>query len=139
SLVKSVLAPNLEQLARGRELSLYDLGSAAAPGSEGTARSRKLDDIKPTLAVSPLGDALQGVLAAHRGQPMAGVILATDGRSNTGEDPLRAAQAAVRQNIPLFLIAAGADEGPRNVRVAELDASPVVFVRDPMQLAVVVE
>ena len=80
-----------------------------------------------------------GVLAAHRGQPVAGLVLATDGRSNTGEDPLRAPKAAVRQNIPIFAIAAGAGEGPRNVRLAEVEASPVVFVRDPMTLAVVVE
>ena len=79
------------------------------------------------------------MLAAHRGQPVAGVILATDGRSNTGEDPLRAVEAAARQNIPIFSIAAGADEGPRNIRLAEIEVSPVVFVRDPMMLAVVVE
>ncbi len=89
--------------------------------------------------MSPLGDALHGVLAAHRGQPVAGVILATDGRSNTGEEPLRAVEAAARQNIPIFSIAAGADEGPRNIRLAEIEVSPVVFVRDPMMLAVVVE
>src|SRR5262249_46884043 len=74
-----------------------------------------------------------------RGQPVAGVIVASDGRSNTGEDPLRAAEAAVRQNIPIFAIAAGADEGPRNIRLAEIEVSPVVFVRDPLQLGVVVE
>ena len=79
------------------------------------------------------------MLASHRGQPVAGLVLATDGRSNTGEDPLRAVEAAVRQNIPIYAIAAGADEGPRNVRLAEIEASPVVFARDPMTLAVVVE
>jgi hypothetical protein len=139
SLVKSVLLPHLEALSRGRELSVYDLGPAASQGADSAAQARKLEGIRPTRAVSPLGDALGGVLAAHRGQPVSGVIMATDGQSNTGEDPLRVAEAAVRQNIPLYLIAAGADEGPRNVRVAELDASPVVFVRDPMMLAVVVE
>ncbi len=44
----------------------------------------------------------EGVLASHRGQPVAGLVLATDGRSNTGEDPLRAVEAAVRQNIPIY-------------------------------------
>jgi len=139
SLVKAVLGPNLEALGRGRDLFLYDLESAARPGPGESARTRTLDQIKPNRAVSPLGDALHGVLAAHRGQPVAGVILATDGRSNTGEDPLRAVEAAIRQNIPIFAIAAGADEGPRNVRLAEIEVSPVVFVRDPMMLAVVVE
>jgi hypothetical protein len=138
-LVQTVLGAQLEALARGRTLSTYDLESAARPGSGESARSRKLDDMKPTRPVSPLGDALHGVLAAHRGQPVAGVILATDGRSNTGEEPLRAVEAAARRNIPLFLIAAGADEGPRNIRLAEIEVSPVVFARDPMTLAVVVE
>ena len=85
--------------------------------------------------IRPWATRLHGVLAAHRGQPVAGVILATDGRSNTGEDPLRAVEAAARQNIPIFSIAAGGDEGPRNIRLAEIEVSPVVFVRDPMMLA----
>jgi hypothetical protein len=138
-LVKNVLRPNLEALARGRELFLHDLETAARPGSGKAAKARSLDEIEPKRPVSPVGDALLGVLAAHRGQPVAGVILATDGRSNTGEDPLRAAEMAARQNVPIFVIAAGADEGPRNVRLAEIEASPVVFVRDPMTLAAVVE
>jgi hypothetical protein len=138
-LVKAVLGPNIEALARGRELFIYNLESAAQPGGGATARTRKLEDFQPNRPYSPLGDALHGVLGAHRGQPVAGVILATDGRSNTGEDPLRTVLAAARQNIPIFSIAAGGDEGPRNIRLAEIDVSPVVFVRDPMTLSVVVE
>ncbi len=139
NLVKNALRGNLEALARGRELFLYDLESAARPGSGESARARTLDDIQPNRPISPLGDALHGVLAGHRGQPVAGVVIASDGRSNTGEEPLRALEAAVRQNIPIYAIAAGAAEGPRNVRLAEVEASPVVFVRDPMTIAVVVE
>jgi hypothetical protein len=138
-LVKTVLGPSLEALARGRELFVYDLESAARPGAGTSARSRKLESLQANRPISPLGDALQGVLAAHRGQPVAGVILATDGRSNTGEDPLRVVETPARQNIPIFAIAAGADEGPRNVRLADIEVSPVVFVRDPMTLAAVVE
>jgi hypothetical protein len=70
---------------------------------------------------------------------VAGLILATDGRSNTGEDPIRVVEAAARAKIPVFPIAAGAEEGPRNVRLAEIEVSPVVFAQDPMMLAVVVE
>ncbi len=137
NLVKSALKPRLDALGRGRELSVHDLESAARVGP--SAKAQTLDDIKPNRPISPLGDALQGVLTAQRGQPMAGVIVATDGRSNAGEDPLRAVESAARQNVPLFLIAAGADEGPRNVRLAEIEASEVVFVRDPMMIGVVVE
>jgi hypothetical protein len=138
-LVKKVLNPQVEALARGRELYVYDLGTAAQPGAGTKARERPLDQVKAGRPVSPLGDALHGVLAAHRGQPVAGVILVSDGRSNTGEDPIRAVESAARLDVPVFSIAAGADEGPRNIRLAEIEASPVVFVRDPMTLSVVVE
>jgi hypothetical protein len=145
-LVKKVFGAQLERLRRGRELFVYDLESAAHPAAGPAARPRTLEEIQQTLEniqpkrpISPLGDALAGVLAAHRGQPVAGLVIATDGRSNTGEDPLRAIEAARRQNIPVYAIAAGGDEGPRNVRLAEIEVSPVVFVRDPMMLAVVVE
>jgi len=138
-LVKAALAPHLEALGIGREVFLYDLESAARTGTAGPARTRRLDQIEPKRSVSPLGDALRGVLAAHRGRPVAGVVLVTDGRSNAGEDPIRVAEAAVRLGIPIFPVAAGAEEGPRNVRLAEIEASPVVFARDPMTLAVVVE
>jgi hypothetical protein len=136
-LVKSALGRNLEKLGRGRELFLYDLESASK--TVGRSRTRKLEDLKPNRGVSPLGDALRDALALHRGRPVAGVVMVTDGRSNAGEDPLRAAEVATRQGIPVYLVAAGADEGPRNVRLAEIEASPVVFARDPMTLGVVVE
>ena len=138
-LVKKALAPQMEALGRGRDVFLYDLGSAARTGTAGPARAKRLDEIRPERSVSPLGDALRGVLAAHRGRPVAGVVLVSDGRSNAGEDPMRVAEAVVRLGIPIFPVAAGAEEGPRNVRLAEVEADPVVFARDPMTLAVVVE
>ncbi len=138
-LVKAALGPHLDALGRGRDVFLYDLESAARTGTAGPARTQQLDEIQPKRSVSPLGDALRGALAAHRGRPVAGIVLVTDGRSNAGEDPIRVAEAAVRLGIPIYPIAAGAEEGPRNVRLAEIEASPVVFARDPMTLGVVVE
>ena len=138
-LVRRALDPELPKLKNGRELYVYDLDSAAKPGDAGAAKDRALAKIEPKRSVSPLGDALRGVLAAHRGRPMAGVVLVTDGRANAGEDPLKVAEVAARLNVPIYAVAAGGEEGPRNVRVAEVEASPVVFARDPMTLGVVVE
>jgi hypothetical protein len=138
-LARAALGPNLKDLARGRAVSIDDLQTATQGGSAPSGKARTLEDLKSGRPVSPLGDALRGALATHRGQPMAGIVLVSDGRSNTGEDPLRAAEIAARQGIPIFTVAAGADEGPRNVRLADVEASPVVFARDPMTLAVVVE
>jgi hypothetical protein len=138
-LVKTALPPHLEALAKGREVFVYDLDSAAKTGLTASSKTRNLGEIQPGRSVSPLGDALRGVLAAHRGRPMAGVVVVSDGRSNAGEDPMRVAEVAARLNVPIYPVAAGAEEGPRNVRLAEVEASPVVFAKDPMTLAVVVE
>ncbi len=43
-LVKSLLTPQLEALARGREIYVYDLESAAQTGGGTAARTRKLED-----------------------------------------------------------------------------------------------
>ena len=129
----------MEALAKGREVFVYDLETASRTGLAGAAKGRKLEEIGPGRAVSPLGDAVRGVLSAHRGRPIAGVILATDGRSNAGEDPIRVAEAAARLGVPIFPVALGGDEGPRNVRLAEVEASPVAFAKDPMTLGVVIE
>jgi hypothetical protein len=138
-LVKTVLRPSIAALSRGRDLFVYDLQPAARPPTGNRSPEEALAAIQSRRPISPVGDALQAALSAHRGQPLAGVVVASDGRSNAGEDPLRAAEAAARQNVPIFVLAAGADEGPRNIRLAEIEVSPTAFVRDPMLLAVVLE
>ena len=124
-----------------RRCSLYDLESAVAGrrGRTGPARSRSTT-IKPKRPVSPLGDALAGRpggasrAAGRRGSCWPPTAARTPAKTRSAR-PRRPAGRTSRSSP----IAAGADEGPRNVRLAEVEASPVVFARDPMTLAVVVE
>jgi hypothetical protein len=128
-LARGALSAHLDDLAKGRDVAFYDLESASKAVTAGPARAKPLEEIQPRRSISPLGDALRGVLAVHRGRPVAGIVLVSDGRSNAGEDPLRVAESIARLNIPIFPIASGGEEGPRNVRVVEIMASPVVFLR----------
>ena len=138
-LAKRAISAHLDDLGKGRDVAFYDLESASKAVTAGPARAKPLEEIQPKRSISPLGDALRGVLAVHRGRPVAGIVLVTDGRSNAGEDPLRVAESLARLNIPIFPIASGGEEGPRNVRLVEIVASPVVFASDPMTLSVIVE
>ncbi|HEV3342821.1 MAG TPA: hypothetical protein VG125_20785 [Pirellulales bacterium] len=95
--------------------------------------------LKPTGAETAIGDAINDALTLHRGQPIAGILLVTDGRSNAGLDARTAAAAAGKAGVPVVSLAAGTPEGPRNVRLAGIEASPVVFLRDPADLSVLVE
>ncbi len=97
------------------------------------------EELRPIGRSTGLGDALKNALALHRGHPLAGVLLLTDGRSNTGEDPRKIAAQAGKLGAPIHVLAIATDEPPRNVRLVELATSPVVFVRDPIELAAIVE
>jgi lipocalin len=86
-----------------------------------------------------VGTAIKQVLAQYRGQPWAGILVVTDGQSNTGETLKKAAEAAAAEGVPVVSLAIGTPEGPRNAKLAKIDVSPVVFVRDPNQVHVLIE
>lgn len=134
-LAQRALADLLPRLAQGRELSGYGF-AADLQAVDDLAR---LNDLTPTGPATGVGDALARALAAHRGQPLAGVLLVTEGQSNTGDDPLQVAAQAGRDGVPIVTLAVGTEQGPRNVRVADIDAHSVVFVRDTTELSAIIE
>ncbi len=97
------------------------------------------DDAAAPRQATAVGDAMQQALALHRGEPLAGVLLLSDGQSNAGESPLRVAEQLGQMGVPVHVLAIGTEQGPRNARIASLEVAPLVFVRDDNSLTVVVE
>ena len=135
-------------LAEGRRVYVYPFDSKVTDKISGEQRnslqnqdvpSERLGQLKANGPATGLGDAIKQVLATHRGQPIAGIIVATDGQSNTGADPLRVANQAGKQGIGIYPLAVGTLQGPRDVRVVDLETSPVVFVNDPVEISVHIE
>jgi hypothetical protein len=123
------------ELAEGRELADY----AFATGVQPIENLEIAAELKPTGPGTAVGDAVKNALAQHRGQPLAGVLLVTDGQSNAGDDPVKVAEQAGKEGVPIVALAVGTAEGPRNVALADLEASPVVFVRDPIEIGVLID
>ena len=86
-----------------------------------------------------IGVAIRQAIAAYQGQPLAGIILVTDGQNNTGEAPAKAAEFAAASGVPIMSLAVGTTQGPRSAKITKLDVSPIVFVRDPNPLHVLIE
>ncbi len=134
-IARQALEPILKELAEGRELAIY--------GFDG--RATRVEGPDPLAALNPrgastaIGDALGQALAAHRGQPLAGVLIASDGQSNGGEDPRKTSQQAGRDGTMIHTLVVGSERGPSNVRLTDIEVSPVVFVRDPLQMSVLLE
>ncbi|MGC4031968.1 MAG: vWA domain-containing protein [Tepidisphaeraceae bacterium] len=104
----------------------------------------KTSTTKPTVdpalkASTAIGSSLRQAIAAYRGQPLAGVLLLTDGQSNAGEALAKAADFAAGEGVPIVSLAVGTPEGPRNATVTKIDVSPVVFIKDPNRLRVLIE
>ncbi|HEV7224947.1 MAG TPA: hypothetical protein VGN42_19745, partial [Pirellulales bacterium] len=136
---RRVVGEALDKLKQGREISIYGFDSQLKPLAAERNAVQDLDELRAEGAATGIGDALAGALAAHRGQPLAGILLATDGRSNSGADPRDVAAQAGKDDVPIVSLALGTLEGPRNARLADIEASPVIFIRDPVDISVLIE
>lgn len=92
----------------------------------------KLEAAGPATA---LGDAVREVLSRKRGQPLAGIIIATDGANNSGSVPLDAAALARQDGVPLYIYGVGIGS-PRDVIVGKVFAQEVAFVKDEVPVTV---
>jgi len=135
-LAKIAFAGIADDLADERLLSFYGFANKLEPLDD----RQGLEILQATGTLTNVGGGIRDALSAHRGQPLAGILLVTDGRSNAGDDPLKTAELAGKQGLPIHVLAVGTAEGPRNLKVVEdLDTSPVVFVHDPAEISVLFE
>jgi hypothetical protein len=81
-----------------------------------------------------LGSAIQYIVNRERSGPFAGLVLFTDGRSNSGVLPEVAIAAATNASISIYPVGIGSTLTPKNVQVAEIQAPPRVFPGDRFQV-----
>jgi hypothetical protein len=95
-----------------------------------------LNKLQPWAPITPIGDELRRAIARTRGQPLAGILLLTDGGNNAGSDPLMAAKAARQEGVPIYTYGVGISS-PKDIVVADLFAkSDVVFAKDEVPIGV---
>ncbi len=136
-LIDRVLDPAMfQKLASGTDRAVKVHAFAEQLSSGGDKAAEVPADQGRRTAV---GTAIRQALADYRGQALAGILLVTDGQSNAGPPPREAAEAAKAAGVPITVLAAGTPEGPRNARIIKLDASPVAFANDPIEMRAIVE
>ncbi len=85
--------------------------------------------------VTAMGDAVREVLNRKRGQPLAGVVLVTDGVNNSGSQPREMAALARQEDVPLYIYGVGITS-PRDIILQNLFAPDVTFVEDEVPVTV---
>ena len=138
-LIKSALRnPQLALLKRlGAEYDLrpFTFARGLNEVASGDSPSVWIDTLPSDGSSTALGDALRDVLARTRGQPLAGIFLATDGASNAGGAPALQAEAAGRAGVPLYIWGVGL-ASPRDIIVSSVYAEEIAFVDDKVAVTV---
>src|SRR4029077_3665257 len=94
-----------------------------------------VDRLEATAPATAVGGALRDVMNRKRGQPLAGVVLVTDGVNNSGSQPREAAALAAQEQVPLFIYGVGITS-PRDIILQTLFAPDVTFVKDEVPVTV---
>ena len=121
----------VESLKRDFNVETYLFGQTAAP-AEGPGW---LVDYRATSNVTAIGDAVREVLDRKRGQPLAGIVLVTDGGNNAGSPPEEAAEGASRDGVAIYPYGVGITS-PRDIIVSHLSAPEIAFAKDEMPVTV---
>ncbi|CAM3168908.1 VWA domain-containing protein [Rariglobus hedericola] len=130
------------QLNDRAELVFYTFGHDAtetpppASGTDGVAAAKAFFDALPANdQTTALGESLRQILDRHRGEPLAGVFVMTDGANNRGLAPSEAAVSARADGIPLFLYGVGVTE-PKDVALTSADAPRIAFLKERVNIRV---
>lgn len=88
-----------------------------------------IDAIKPDEPATGVGEALRQVLDQNRGQAVGGILLITDGASNSGLPPAEAARLAKEAGMPIFIYGIGVTS-PVDLVMREVTAPRLGFVKE---------
>lgn len=91
---------------------------------------------KPQAEQTRIGSAVDYVLQDTTGQPLAGIVLLSDGGQNMGEDPALSARRAADVKAPIYTVGFGDPTPPQDVAVTNLLADEVVRKGDEVVVSV---
>jgi len=111
------------KLAERFDLQLYHFDSQCEGIDLEKNETGKL--LQANGAFTDVGNALSTAINDWKGQPIAGVVLLTDGRNNTGGSPLDTVQFL---NAPIYPIGVGNPVAPKDVKLVKIEAPPVAYV-----------
>jgi len=129
----------LERLGKNNTVRLFTFNQELDPISgEGameipdTQRQRAFD------RVTALGSAVHEAVQRYAGQPIAAVVVISDGASNAGLEPLEVARRMKERGVPIYTIGIGVADPP-DVRIADVIAQETVFAQDRVPVTVRLE
>jgi len=127
---------------RGQVLANGAVNQTTPPPRDDISDDSKVEPASPPDAlvfgadepVTDIGQALQQAIDAQAGQPIAAIVVLSDGQFNKGISTETAARYARDRKLPIHAVGVGDPAGPRNVAVTAIEAPQNVFVNDPFKI-----
>ena len=94
-----------------------------------------VERLEASASSTAIGDAVREAMNRKRGQPLAGIVLVTDGVNNSGSQPRDAAALARSEGVPLYIYGVGITR-PRDIILQNLFAPDVTFAKDEVPVTV---
>lgn len=114
----------------------FGFGERLRPAEgKGETAPEALLKMEPTDKVTRLGSAIQEAVDRSAGEPIAAVVVLTDGISNDGLEPMGVAQRLGERGVPVFPIGLGLPDPP-DVRLRSLIVPGTVFHKDRVPVRV---
>ena len=124
----------LDRLKKSYDVEFFDFDRTVVPASEEQALKQPAPDDDSRQATA-IGDAVREVINRERGQPVAGMVVVTDGGNNSGSEPIEAAHVAGQDKMPLFIYGVGITS-PRDIIVDGVFTPDVAFIKDEVPVTV---
>ncbi len=166
--IQQVLAktPLIEQLRKQHEVSIFTFDSrlegphrvyplATATAESGGANAKTpvvaaidlkpetpldwAETVRPRGLETRLGESLAELFRQSAGRTLSGIVVVTDGASNSGIDPVTAHDRAVATTTRLITVGTGTTQQPVNLAIAEVASPTDVAINDPYEIKVFVQ
>lgn len=95
--------------------------------------------VDPTGLETRLGESLLELIRSISGPSLSGIVVITDGASNSGIDPAKAIDAAKEQKARIVTVGVGSRRQPVNIQIASIQAPSDVHVGDAFEIAAFVQ
>jgi hypothetical protein len=154
----------LEELRKNHAVSVYSFDSALngphvalrsqdpraiVKSAVAQATANQASDPEETLdwnqVVDPigletrLGESLLELIRAISGNSLSGIVVVTDGASNSGIDPGKAIEAARELKARLVTVGVGSTRQPVNIQIASIQAPSDVHVGDAFEISAFIQ
>jgi len=131
----------LERVAGAAEIRWFRFARQAEPfrlpepAPSADALQEALNSYGGQREFTSISAAIEQIAASLRGQPLAGIVLLTDGVNTLGPDPVAAAAKWRDEGLRLYPVVIG-DENPRDIAVEQVLVDRLLFKGDPVPVLV---